>query len=102
MSSSDSDASDTSGASGGSGASGASDTSVRSCIVVAIRPEDLASACTTDCTPERCDNSTVRPLEPPAEPGPPGSFIPFYVPARDREIRGLPEAPLDLFFRFVP
>ncbi|KZL79930.1 hypothetical protein CI238_13600 [Colletotrichum incanum] len=42
MSSSDSDASDT------SGASVASDTSVRSCIVVAIRPEDLTSACTTD------------------------------------------------------
>ncbi|KZL78911.1 hypothetical protein CI238_13488 [Colletotrichum incanum] len=69
MSSSDSDASDT------LGASVASDTSVRSYVVVAIRPEDLTSACTTDC-----------------------SFTPFPIPARDREIRGLPEAPLDLFF----
>ncbi|KZL63382.1 hypothetical protein CI238_13010 [Colletotrichum incanum] len=98
MSSSDSDASDAFGASGASGSS------VRSCIVVAIRPEDLAAACTTDCTPERCDNSTVRPHEPPAEPGPPGSFIPFDVPARAREIRDieLPAAPLDLFLRLYP
>ncbi|KZL63401.1 hypothetical protein CI238_11938 [Colletotrichum incanum] len=95
MSSSDSNASDASGASGASGSS------VRSCIVVAIRPEDLATACTTDCTPERYDNSTVRPHEPPAEPGPPGSLIPFDVPARAREIRGieLPAALLNLFLR---
>ncbi|KZL67850.1 AC transposable element-derived protein 4 [Colletotrichum tofieldiae] len=91
MSSSDSDA---------SGASGAS---VRSCIVVELLPEDLAVACTADCTPERCDNSTVRPHEPPAvERGRPGTFRPFDVPARDRGIRDLPAAPLDLFLQYVP
>ncbi|KAK2051595.1 hypothetical protein LY76DRAFT_383840 [Colletotrichum caudatum] len=37
----------------------ASNTSVRSCIVVDLLPEDLAVACTADCTPEHCDNSTV-------------------------------------------
>lgn len=94
MSSIDSDASD---------ASGASEASVRSCIVVEVLPEDLAAACTADCTPERCDNSTVRPHEPPAiERGPPGSFIPFDVPARPREIRNLPANPLDLFFQYIP
>jgi hypothetical protein len=103
MSSSDSDASDASGASGASDASGASGASVRSCIVVEILPEDLAVACTADCTPEQCNNSTVRPHEPPAvERGPPGSFVPFDVPTRPREIRELPAAPLDLFLRYVP
>ncbi|KZL75070.1 hypothetical protein CI238_11113 [Colletotrichum incanum] len=90
MSSCDSDASE---------APGAPDTSVWSCIEV--HPEDLAAACTPDCTPEKCDNSTVQPHEPPAEPGTPGSFIPFDAPARAPEIRGLAATPLDLFLRFV-
>ncbi|KAF6813516.1 AC transposable element-derived protein 4 [Colletotrichum sojae] len=83
--------------------SDASEASVRSCIVVEVLPEDLVAACTADCTPERCDNSTVRPHEPPAiERGPPGSLIPFDVPARPREIRNLPANPLDLFFQYIP
>ncbi|KAK1656169.1 hypothetical protein BDP81DRAFT_16639 [Colletotrichum phormii] len=66
-----------------SGASGASGASVRSYIMVELLPEDLAVACTADCTPERYDNSTVRPHEPPAvERGRPGTFRPFDVPAR--------------------
>ncbi|KAL0934449.1 transposable element-derived protein [Colletotrichum truncatum] len=86
-----------------SNASGATKASVKSTIYVEILPEDLDTACNADCTPERCDSSTVRPREPPAvERGPPGSFVPFDVPARAREIRGLPAAPLDLFFRYVP
>ncbi|KZL82901.1 hypothetical protein CI238_11996 [Colletotrichum incanum] len=97
MWSSDSDASDA------SDAFGASVASVKSTIIVEILLEDLAAACTADCTPERCDNSTVRPYEPPAlERGPPGSFIPFDVPARAREIRDLPAGPFDLFLRYIP
>ncbi|KAL0929417.1 AC transposable element-derived protein 4 [Colletotrichum truncatum] len=94
MSSSDSDASN---------ASGASKASVKSTIYVEILPEDLDTACNAGCTPERCDSRSVRPREAPAvERGPPGSFIPFDVPARPREIRGLPAAPLDIYFRYVP
>ncbi|KAK1638813.1 hypothetical protein BDP81DRAFT_191875 [Colletotrichum phormii] len=68
--------------------SDASITSVRSCIVVEVLPEDLTAACNTDCTPERCDAATVRPCEPPAtEHGLPGSFRPFNVPATRRTTR---------------
>ncbi|KZL67558.1 transposable element-derived protein [Colletotrichum tofieldiae] len=78
-------------------------TSVRSCIVVEVLPEDLTAACNTDCTPERCDAATVRPHEPPAtEHGPPGSFQPLDVPARAQEVRELPASPLDLFVQYVP
>ncbi|KAK1641375.1 hypothetical protein BDP81DRAFT_132567 [Colletotrichum phormii] len=84
-------------------ASNASITSIRSCIVVEVHPEDLTAACNTDCTPERCDAATVRPHEPPAtQHGPPGSFRPFNVPARAQEIRGLPASPLELFLQYVP
>ncbi|KAK1657633.1 hypothetical protein BDP55DRAFT_684845, partial [Colletotrichum godetiae] len=83
--------------------SDASDTSVRSCIVVEVSPEDLTTACNTDCTPERCDAATVRPYEPPAtEHGPPGSFRPFNVPVRAQEVQGLPASPLDLFLQYIP
>ncbi|KZL82807.1 hypothetical protein CI238_13145 [Colletotrichum incanum] len=94
MSSGDSDTSIT---------SDASSTSVRSCIVVEVLPEDLTAACNTDCTPERCDAATVRPCDPPAtEYGPPGSFRPFDVPAPAQKVRGLPASPLDLFVQYVP
>ncbi|KXH66119.1 hypothetical protein CSAL01_12462 [Colletotrichum salicis] len=85
-----------------SDACGGSDTSTgsaRNCIEVL--PADLAVACTQNCLPERCDNSPVRPDEAP-DPGPPGTFIPFEVPARSPEISGLPESPIDLILRFVP
>jgi hypothetical protein len=42
-----------------------SEDSEHSHITVVITPEDLYAACTTACTPERCDNATMRPLEPP-------------------------------------
>ncbi|KZL80472.1 hypothetical protein CI238_11903 [Colletotrichum incanum] len=82
MSFSDFDASDASVASG---------TFVRSCIFVELLPEDLDIGCTAD----------FRPHEPPAEPGLPGSFTPFDVRTRSRNIRELPAAPLDLFLRYV-
>ncbi|KAF1960175.1 hypothetical protein CC80DRAFT_582566 [Byssothecium circinans] len=85
-----------------SGPSDTSDTSVRSCIIVDVLPEDLEVSCTADCTPERCDNSTVRPNEPPAESGPPGTFIPFNVPARPPFIHELPGTPIDLLLQFIP
>ncbi|KAK1622684.1 hypothetical protein BDP81DRAFT_400162 [Colletotrichum phormii] len=54
--------------------SGRSTGSAKSCIF-ALLPEDLAAACTADCTPEQCDNATVRPREPPeVEPGIPGKY----------------------------
>ncbi|KAF6809732.1 AC transposable element-derived protein 4 [Colletotrichum musicola] len=94
MSSIDSNASD---------ASGASKASVRSYIVVEVLPEDLTTAYTTNYTPERYNNSTVRPHKPPAiKRRPPGSFIPFNIPARPREIQNLPANPLDLFFQYIP
>ncbi|KDN71679.1 hypothetical protein CSUB01_12622 [Colletotrichum sublineola] len=84
-------------------ASHVSVTSVRSCIVVEVHPEDLTAACNADCTPERCDAATLRPHEPPAtEHGLPSSFRPFDVPARAQEARGLPASPLELFLQYVP
>ncbi|KAK0367648.1 hypothetical protein CLIM01_14995 [Colletotrichum limetticola] len=82
--------------------SGRSTGSAKSCIF-ALLPEDLAAACTADCTPEQCDNATVRPREPPeVEPGIPGQFVPFEVPQRPAEVRSLPPQPLDLLLEFVP
>ncbi|KAK1840386.1 hypothetical protein CCHR01_16995 [Colletotrichum chrysophilum] len=82
--------------------SDASTGSVKSCIV-ALLPEDLSAACTDQCAPERCDNATVRPREPPeVEPGVPGHFLPLDVPRRAPEIRGLPDRPIDLLFRYIP
>ncbi|KAJ0128345.1 Uncharacterized protein HZ326_28563 [Fusarium oxysporum f. sp. albedinis] len=53
--------------------------------------------------PERCDNATVRPLEPPlVKRGQPGQFIPFEVTNRDPVIRDLPATPIDLLFRYMP
>ncbi|KAJ0168052.1 PiggyBac transposable element-derived protein 4 [Colletotrichum tanaceti] len=76
--------------------------SAKSCIFVLL-PEDITAACTTDCTPERCDNATVRPCEPPElEPGLPGQFVPLEVPHRPAEVLELPRQPVDLFFDFVP
>ncbi|KAK1954727.1 hypothetical protein LY78DRAFT_686727 [Colletotrichum sublineola] len=94
MSSYDSDASDA------SGASGASAGSIRSCIEV--QPADLAAACTDRCVPERCDNRTVRPDEPPEDCGPPDSFIPMEVPDRAPLISELPDSPVNLFLRYIP
>ncbi|KAF6833331.1 hypothetical protein CMUS01_06577, partial [Colletotrichum musicola] len=77
--------------------------SVRSCIEVAVLAEDLTSACTADCTPERCDNAVVRPHEPPSlERGTPGQFDPLDVPHREATIRDLPESPMRLFQRYIP
>ncbi|KAF4338777.1 pep1 [Fusarium beomiforme] len=79
-----------------------SEDSKHSHITVVITPEDLYAACTTACTPERCDNATVRPLEPPlVERGQPGQLIPFEVAKRDPVIRDLPATPIDLLFRYI-
>jgi hypothetical protein len=80
-----------------------SEDSEHSHITVVITPEGLYAACTTACTSERCDNATVRPLEPPlVKRGQPGQFITFEVAKRDPVIRDLPAAPIDLLFRYIP
>lgn len=82
--------------------SDASTGSAKSCIF-ALLPGDLSAACTTECTPEKCDNATVRPREPPeVEPGIPGEFTPLEVPRRPAEVWELPRKPIDLFRQFVP
>ncbi|RKK65826.1 hypothetical protein BFJ69_g15944 [Fusarium oxysporum] len=80
-----------------------SEDSEHSHITVVVTPEDLYAACTSECTPGRCDNATVRPLEPPlVERGQPGQFIPFEVTKRDPIILDLPATPIDPLFRYIP